>query len=94
MLNIEELWHELVGKLENLRHHVDPALHKDLDTIGQHAATLKAAAEGEVTKVATDTSKFVGAETKTVEEDALKAVQTPDGAYGIPQAQGPTEALK
>lgn len=76
MVNIEELWHELVGKLENLRHRVDPALHQDLDVIGQRAATLKAAAEGEVTKVAADTSKFVGVEVKTVEEDALKVVQS------------------
>lgn len=90
MVNIEELWHDLVAKLENLRHHVDPQLHRDLDEIGQRAATLKAAADGEVTKVAADASKFVGAEAKTVEEDALKAAQSVES----PAPQTPTEVLK
>jgi len=84
MVNIEEIWHALVQKIENLRHHVDPALHQDLDEIGLHAAQLKAAAGGEVTKIAVDASKFVGAEVKAVEEDTLKAAQSVETAVPAP----------
>lgn len=87
MVNIEEVWHAFVQKLENLRHHVDPQLHQDLDEIGLHAATLKNAAQGEVSKVATDASKFVGAEVKTVEEDTLKAAQSVTGPAPATQAE-------
>lgn len=76
MLNIEEVWHALVQKLENLRHHVDPQLHGAIDEIGLHAEALKVAATAEAGKVEADTSKFVGAEVKTVKQDALKAAQS------------------
>jgi hypothetical protein len=76
MNKIETIWHDLVQKIENLRHHLDPQLHQSLDEISLHAAQLKNAATTEAAKVETDTSKFVGAEVKTVSEGALKAAQT------------------
>lgn len=87
MLKIEEAWHALVQKLENLRHHVDPQLHGAIDEIGVHAEALKDAATAEAGKVETDTSKFVGAEVKTVEEDALKAAQSVTGPAPATQTE-------
>lgn len=94
MVNIEEVWHAFVQKLENLRHHVDPALHADLDEVALHAATLKTAAEGAVQQAVAGSAPFVAAAVKGVEEETLKAAQSVETAAKDAVTGTATEILK
>lgn len=67
-MSIESAWHAFTEKLAHIRHHADPAMHKDLDELAEHATAVKAAADTVVTKA-------IATAVPVAEEAAVKAVE-------------------